>query len=76
MSMKRSYKDRESGIEAMKIIAIILIVISHVAKTALDNPGAGKALDLSHGTDSFQNLLLVIFFHFGRWGNIVFFTCT
>ena len=76
MSMKRSYKDRESGIEAMKIIAIILIVISHVAKTALDTPGAGKVLDLSHGTDSFQNLLLVIIFHFGRWGNIVFFTCT
>ena len=76
MSVKRSYQARESGIEAMKIIAIILIVISHVAGTALDNPGTGKALDLSHGTDSLQNLLLVVFFHFGRWGNIVFFTCT
>ena len=76
MSVSRSYQERESGIEALKIIAIVLIVISHVAQTALEGPHVAQTIDLSHGTDNLQYLLLVIFFHFGRWGNIIFFTCS
>ena len=50
MSVSRSYRKRESGIEALKIIAILLIVISHVAETVLQGPGAVQTIDLSHGS--------------------------
>lgn len=76
MSVSRSYRKRESGIEALKIIAILLIVISHVAETVLQGPGAVQTIDLSHGADNLQSLLLLFFHHFGRWGNIIFFTCS
>lgn len=76
MTISRSYRKRESGIEALKIIAIILIVISHVAETALQGPGVVQTVDLSHGADDLQSLLMLFFHHFGRWGNMIFFTCS
>lgn len=68
---------RESGIELLKIIAIFLIVISHVVRTLC----AGNSyisyqdyvLDLSAASTNLQYFLLVLFRHFGVLGNTVFF---
>ena len=76
MSISHSLRERASGIESLKVFAIILIVLSHVAQTTLKNPRVVQTIDLSHGTDNLQYLLLVFFFHFGKWGNSIFFTCS
>lgn len=62
-------QQRESGIEALKIFAMLLIVLSHVVQTL------GKIIDL----DTFQNLqffVLAIFRQFGPLGNAIFFICS
>ena len=68
---------RESGIELVKIIAIFLIVISHVVRTLC----AGNSyiayqdyvLNLYAATTNVQYFLLILFRHLGVLGNTVFF---
>lgn len=72
--------DRQSGIELLKIIAIILIVISHVVQT-LTSPNLEifyqeYVIDISKATTDIQKIVLVIFRHFGTWGNSLFFICS
>lgn len=71
-----TYKERESGIEALKILAIIMIMISHVSQSLLSNKGVLSAIDVSHGAESLQYFTLVVFRHFGAWGNNIFFSCS
>lgn len=66
-SMDRNARD--SGIELLKILAIFLIVISHVAQTLTsENPYItynGYIVDISHATTNIQHLILVCFRTFG-----------
>ena len=71
---------RDSGIELLKILAIFLIVISHVAQTLTsENPYItynGYIVDISHATTNIQHLILVCFRTFGPLGNSIFFVCS
>lgn len=71
---------RKSGIELLKIIAIILIVISHVVQTlSSDNSYISYSdyvLNLSVATTNIQHFILILFRYFGVWGNAIFFVCS
>ena len=76
-----SYKTRESGIELLKVIAMILIVISHVTQSlGRDVSAYGIANDylinLNNSTTDISRLTLSFFRYFGGFGNIVFFVCS
>ena len=59
-------KQRDSGIEVLKIIAIVLIVISHVTQTY------AQVINYK-SLYSFQFTALAYFRHFGTLGNLLFF---
>lgn len=71
---------RDSGIELYKIIAIALIVISHVIHTL----HAGNALvpyddyivNLTQATADIQTFILILLRHLGCFGNNMFFICS
>lgn len=66
---------RNSSIELLKIIAIIIIIISHsVPFGAYEN--YTSYLNLNVSTVSIQNLILSIFRHFGSLGNCIFIVCS
>ena len=71
---------RDSGIELLKVIAILLIVINHVVQTlGSENPLIGYSdyiLDLSCATKEMQLVILMIMRHFGTLGNNIFFICS
>lgn len=71
---------RNSGIELLKIFAIILIVISHVVQTLREaNPYISYSdylVDLSVATTSTRNFILTLFSYFGVLGNSIFFICS
>lgn len=71
---------RDSGIELLKIIAIFLIVISHVVQTlTAENPNLSYnsyIVDISSATTDVQTIILLILRHFGVWGNSLFFVCS
>lgn len=71
---------RQSSIELLKVIAIIMIVISHVVQTLhLENNYISYQdyiYDINYASANIQNLILVIFQHFGHWGNTIFFICS
>ena len=68
---------RESGIELVKIIAIFLIVISHVVRTLCVGNSyisyQDYVLNLYAATTNVQYFLLILFRHLGVLGNTVFF---
>lgn len=59
-------KQRDSGIEVLKIVAIVLIVISHVTQTY------AQVINY-RSLYSFQFTVLAYFRHFGTLGNLLFF---
>lgn len=71
---------RNSGIELLKIIAIILIVISHIVYTLKTvNPYIsynGYVVDLSVATNDIWKFILAVFSYFGALGNSIFFICS
>lgn len=71
---------RDSGIELLKIFAIFIIVIRHVVQTlTFKNPDAvyqGYIIDISKATTDIQKIVLLIFRHFGVWGDALFFICS
>ena len=71
---------RESGVELLKILAIFLIVISHVVQTLCSKNNyisyQDYVLDLSTATTNIQHIILLLFHHFGVLGNTVFFACS
>ena len=80
-----SRKERESGIELLKIFAILMVVISHVSLTYVTRTGfnvAGKAMtfknfiDLFTATNNTQNIFVLLFLHLGALANNIFFICT
>ena len=74
-------KERESGIELYKVIAIFLIVLSHVIQT-LTEPnyvlgiGEGTFINIATATTNLNVLLLAVFRICGALGNIMFFICS
>lgn len=73
-------KMRESGIELLKILAIFIIVISHVVKTLTvkypEVPNYDYMIDVSRATNDIRNIICLIFRYFGVWGNSIFFICS
>lgn len=71
---------RESGIELLKIFAMILIVICHVSETIRYGsacvPYEDYVLDLSAASPNIQHTVLASFNYFGVWGNGIFFVCS
>lgn len=69
---------RNSSVELLKIIAMFLIVISHVAQT-LGSPHpelsypAECFFDSMHTAHDIQHFLILVFRHFGVFGNNLFF---
>ena len=74
-------KERESGIELYKVIAIFLIVLSHVIQT-LTEPnyvlgiGEGTFINIATATTDLNILLLAFFRICGALGNNMFFICS
>ena len=77
----RMKKERESGIELYKVIAIFLIVLSHVIQT-LTEPnyvlgiGEGTFINIATATTDLDVLLLALFRICGALGNNMFFICS
>lgn len=73
-------RQRDSGIELLKIFAIFVIVINHTVQSltneAYNIPNNGFVIDISRATTNIQCILLQIFRHFGVLGNSVFFICS
>lgn len=73
-------KVRNSGIELLKIIAIVLIVIFHVVNTLKTvNPYISYSdyvIDLSVATTDIWKFILTIFSYLGYLGNSIFFICS
>lgn len=72
--------ERESGIETLKIIAMIIIVISHVIRTLISGSAAvlvkGYILDVSHSTTNPTHLIISCLSMLGGYGNTIFFMCS
>ena len=71
-------KERESGIELLKLLAIALIVIFHMTQTLCGNyselPGAeGSFVDLRSPISTPSDILMMLFRNFGALGNHLFF---
>lgn len=70
-------KERESGIELLKNLAVILIIISHAAQTLtlpqMQNICSQGFIDLNCATTNTQHLILIFFRYFGALGNCIFF---
>ena len=72
--------NRESAIELLKIIAVLLIIIRHVIQTLFyENSFISYheyVLDLSFATTKIQMLVLSVLAYCGAWGNDIFFICS
>lgn len=74
-----SKQARNSSIELLKIIAIFIIVISHVSQTLIDKNGYVPWNDYlipTTATANINNLMILIFRFFGPLGNAIFFICS
>lgn len=73
-------RERNSGIELLKIIAIFLIVLNHCIQSLCEvNPfiaATGYVIDINSSTVSFVNLFLAILRSSGCVGNDIFVVCS
>ena len=74
-------KERESSIELYKVIAIFLIVLSHVIQTLTEpnyvlGMGEGTFINIATATTDLNVLLLALFRICGALGNNMFFICS
>lgn len=85
MEASKSHKlaeksERKSGIELLKVAAILLIVLSHTVQTLhWENPYINYrdyVLNLTMATTNLQHLMLAIFQYSGQLGNSIFFVCS
>lgn len=80
LEQDRLINRRNSSIELLKVVGIILIVISHVVQTLHSNNDYVIAndyiLDISTATRNIQQLILTILRYSGALGNSIFFICS
>lgn len=68
-----SINKRESGIELLKIIAIFMIVISHVVSSLNKiNIGGNVIFNLEKSTTDVNTFILICMRYFGALGNLIF----
>jgi hypothetical protein len=71
---------RDSGIELLKIVGILLIILSHVIQTLQmksgDVPYSDYVIDTSVATQSVRVLILHFLSFSGQFGNWLFFLCS
>ena len=73
----RQDKTRNSSVELLKVIAIFLIVISHVTQTLTNTTGPIKSIAISlKATTDIQTIVLMLFQQAGALGNTIFFVCS
>lgn len=73
--MREEYANRNSRIEAIKLVAMLLIVINHVTRSiqpAQYYPDSGYSILLSSASHSIQQFILNLFCYFGSIGNAIF----
>lgn len=73
--MAEASKRRNSSIELLRIIAIILIIFSHAVPYGNFNNYVGF-IDLNNVSTDINNLILVFFRHVGNIGNCIFIICS
>lgn len=77
---KTHSSERNSGIELLKIFAILLVILSHVAQTLGEKNALVECqdyvLNLSIATTNLQQFVLVILRYSGALGNAIFFVCS
>ncbi|MDD6401348.1 MAG: acyltransferase family protein, partial [Lachnospiraceae bacterium] len=77
---KNTEQIRKSGIELLKIIAILLIVINHVTQTlgSINQVIGYKdyVLSLENATKDIQVIILILLRQTGSLGNSIFFVCS
>lgn len=76
-----SKNNRQGGIELLKILAMIMIVFSHVSQSAGEYPTylpdlPNKLIDLSCATDNISILFVDFVRYLGPIGNDIFFICS
>jgi len=76
--MERQQKSlRDSGIELIKIFAVILIIISHVIQTLSKGEYiSGYGVNLRYATTDLQTFVLIVLRYSGVLGNNIFFICS
>ena len=78
--MKKSFAARQSGIELLKIIAILLIVLNHMVQTLTETnglmPDTSYVVDICSNTTNIQTLILAILRSSGCVGNDIFVICS
>ena len=69
---------RNSSVEVLKVIAIFLIVTSHVTQTLVNTTGPIKsiAIPITTATADIQTIILMLFQQTGALGNTIFFVCS
>ncbi len=67
---------RKSGVELLKIIAMFLIVLSHIMPFGENIERATFFIDINSATENIQTLLLILFRHCGQIGNAIFVVCS
>lgn len=74
MSNETSVKQRQSGIELLKIIAMVLIVIAHCVQTIAESDKfVLHNINIVQPTKDIAIFALQIFYYFGVLGNSIFF---
>lgn len=72
--------NRNSGVELLKVIAVFVIVISHVVQWLSTDYGFGTfsdyVIELGCSTNDATTLILTFMRYFGGLGNDIFFICT
>ena len=68
-----SFKNRQSGIELLKITAIFLIILSHVLNTLFTMTDQYPVINFITSTTDLGQFILIVLRHAGAFGNLVFF---
>lgn len=65
-------RERNSGIELLKIFAVVIIAFSHAMPVKASGGGTEYVMDLRLATDSIQRIIIVLFKYGGFLGNDIF----
>lgn len=72
---KDKYQERNSSIELLKIIAILMIIISHVIPFGYGNIG-NEYINISNASNNLNEVLLQMIRYLGKIGNVIFLICS